>query len=461
MSVSPALLALIALLAPVPVPPMGGGIQVGEVDDDRWARYVEHAGFDTIQVTLYAQQLRWDDDSLVFGNDAYRKLPHVRAEVAAAQARGLQVMLVLRVELDTRGDPANRHLWHGMIWPTDAHLERWFERYRAFARWGAARAAEMGVDALLIGHELNSMTSTAVGPHLPDLLAYHLAPERTAAVIASRLACAARAESMGDTAEPDGARYANLKAQLEAEDAKRRRWAETVTGLRAPLTTWPVPMPATLAARRVRYARFWRALVDDLRDVYAGPIGYGANFDQFHEVDFWDAMDVIAISSYFSLRPLHVVDLDRALLDGWRRVAGEVEAVARPAGRPVILSELGWSRKEGSTIRPYSYYGVEPIETGTGADAELTCIHWRSQPDAPQERERAMAALLEVVEAGAFPSLRGFSLWKMSTEPDHLKREPFVTLLPPIYIERIGDHGFVQLAADLLDRLRAQAQRAP
>lgn len=451
------LTALILAGPPVPLPAMGGGIQVGEVDNHRWARFVEGAGLDTVQVTLYAKQRRWDGHRLEFGHDAWVKLPGLREEVAEAQKRGLKVMLVLRVELDL-GEPANRHLWHGMIWPTDDALAAWFESYRAFARWGAERAAEIGADALLVGHEMNSMTSTVVGPHLPDLLAYHLAPDRTAHVVASRLACAGRAEAMQDTAEPDGARFASLRAQLEAEEETRRRWSETVSGIAAPLTEWPIAMPAKLAERRRRYEAFWRSLVDELRPIYRGPIGYGANFDQFHEVGFWDAMDVIGISSYFSLRALAVADLDAALEEGWRRVAEKVEAVAGPAGRPVVLHELGWSRKAGSTIRPYSYVGVEPIEVGEGEAAELTCIHWLSQPDEPGERERAMAALLAVVEGGGFPSLRGFSLWKLSTEPGHVAHEPFVVVLPPTWVDREADDGFARLAADLLARL---AERAP
>ncbi len=456
MPLLPTALCLAALLAPappVPLPPTGGGIQINEPDPARWARYVEHAGLNTVQVTLYADQVAWDGGALTFGDDAWNKLPGVREEVAAAQARGLRVMLVLRVRLDL-DTPANRHLWHGMIWPRDEALAAWFDAYRRFARWGAERATELGVDVLLVGHELNSMTSTVVGPKLPDLLAYHLAPGRTATVVDSRLACAARAEGMQDTHEPDGARFASLRAQLEAEDATRRRWSETVSGLSAPLTAVP-PMPAALAARRARYSRFWRDLVAELRTVYAGPIGYGANFDQFHEVDFWDALDFIAISSYFSLRPLNAPDLDAALRAGWRRVAAQIEAVAQAVGRPVVLHELGWSRKEGSSIRPYAYHGVTPIETGLGPDDGLACIHWRSQPDAPQERARALAALLDVVEAGAFPSLRGFSLWKLTTEPHQLREEPFATLLPLPHLAREADHGFVALARDLLALLVA------
>lgn len=443
--------------APRVVEVTGGGIQVSEEDPERWVRFVEGAGFDTVQVTLYADQAQWDGGELSYGHDAWHKLPGVREEVAAAQARGLDVMVVLRVRL-TLEDAYNRHLWHGMIWPRDAELERWFTHYRAFALWGAARAAEMGADLLLIGHELNSMTSTQVGPDLPALLAYHLAPDRTRAVVESRARCTA---GVGDDArhEPDGMVFADLRAQLLAEDEARRAWAETVSGVAAPLKTWPTVMPPALAERRRRYEAFWRGLAAEVRGVYSGPIGYGANFDQFAEVGFWDALDFIGISSYFALRSLEVDDLDAALEAGWRRVARRVDAVAQRWQRPVVLHELGWSRKRGGTVRPYSYVGVEPMERGDGT---MACIDWQRQPEAPGERERALWALLRVVEGGGFASLRGFSLWKLTTEPAHRPHEPFGVVLPPPFVDREADHGFVRLAVDVLDVLRARPiERAP
>lgn len=450
-------LAAPSMGAPRLVEVTGGGVAVAEADVGRWAWFVDAAGFDTVQVTLYADQPEWDSGALHFGDDAWGTLPGVRAEVAAAQARGLDVMVVLRVRLDLHA-PHNRHLWHGMIWPREAELEAWFANYREFALWGAARAAELGADLLVIGHELNSMSSTVAGPDLPALLGYHLSPERTAAVVSSRAQCAARAGDDG-RGEPDGARFESLRAQLAAEEATRRAWAEAVSGVKAPLVTWPTAMPAALAERRRRYEAFWRGLAGEVRAVFSGPVGYGANFDQFEEVGFWDALDFIAISSYFALRPLEVDDIDAALEDGWRAVAARVDAAAQRWQRPVVLHELGWSRKAGGTVRPYSYVGVEPIERGDGT---LACIDWARQPDAPGERERALAALLRVVEGGGFASLRGFSLWKMTTEPGHRADEPFAVVLPPPFVDREADHGFVRLAADLLDALRARPiERAP
>ena len=143
--------ALVALLLAA-VPPMTGGIRINEPDDQRWAWFVEGAGLDTVQVTIYADQVHWDGADLEYSYLAWAGLPGLIAEVQAAQARGLQVMLVLRVKLDLfRAE--NRHLWHGMIWPRDEALEAWFARYRAFTLFWADWATRLGVDALVIGHE--------------------------------------------------------------------------------------------------------------------------------------------------------------------------------------------------------------------------------------------------------------------------------------------------------------------
>ena len=446
---------LLAFLAAL-VPPMTGGIRISEADEQRWVRYVDAAGMDTVQVTVYADQIRWDGATIEFYEEAWKGYPGLVAEVRAAQARNLRVMLVLRVKLDRVTTTHNRHLWHGMIWPGDDQLAAWFDAYRTFALYWAQHANALGVDALIIGHELNSMTSTTAGPNLPDLLAYHLDARRTGAVIEARLKCAEQTETSPWLTSKDGHRYPALAALLDAEDAVHRRWAARATGLKPQAMEAGMPRPAFLARRRAALDRHWRALIKDIRGVYTGPLGYGANFDQFEEVGFWDALDFIGISSYFALRTLDVPDdaLDAALQAGWATVIDRIEAVAKRVGRPVVLHELGWSRKLGSTVRPYAYSGVEPVELSDG----LTCIDWHTQAEDPLERERALDALLVHVEAGRFPALRGVSFWKLTTEPVHRAVEAFAVLLPPPYVFRDADHGFAVLAGRLAAAIEAQAR---
>ena len=54
---------------------------------------------------------------------------------------------------------------------------------------------------------------------------------------------------------------------------------------------------------------------------------------------------------------------------------GVADAYGGPAGvLPVVLFELGWTRKAGSTVRPFSYTRVEALETvdANGEPADLT-----------------------------------------------------------------------------------------
>jgi hypothetical protein len=127
---------------------------------------------------------------------------------------------------------------------------------------------------------------------------------------------------------------------------------------------------------------------------------------------------------------------------------------------------LGWTRKAGSTVRPFSYRLVEALETvGADGSTALTCVHWATQPEDPFERVAALRALDTVVEQGDFPTLRGFTLWKLSTDASHREMEPFVVVLPRAVglgdsaaaPDDEADRAFLEIAVDLAQRLRLSA----
>lgn len=422
--------------APRPIPPLFGGIQVNEPDHDRWVAALAGAGLDTVQVTLYARHQEWDGGEMYWERDA----PWVVSEIRAAHRAGLRTVLVMRVALE-HGIEANRHLWHGMIWPRDEAFETWADHYRRFVGWGAEIAAREGVSMLVVGNELSSLTSTVPVSSPPDLYAYFLDPGRVAPVRERLVRCAASVEADGlgvDLRQLDGGRYATLEAMLQAEERVRRNWARTVLGGDG----------SDLAAfneRRARLERFWRELVAEVRKIYAGPVTYGANFDQYMSVGFWDALDAVALTAYFPLSRYGESGPERLarMRQSWREVAENVGAVAGEL--PVVLLELGWTRKLGGTVRPYSYDRVEVLETA-GPDGELACVHWATQPEDARERVAAMQALADVVASGGFPNLRGLSLWKLTTRPEHRAIEPFVAVLQPG--GSYSPAGWTELGAD-------------
>ena len=314
------------------------------------------------------------------------------------------------------------------IWPKDEDLDTWFESYRSYALWGARLAKQYKVELLVIANEMTSMTSTLLPPGELAPFEYFADEERTALVRKDLVECAKRVEDT-DLAFVDGGSSSDLEALLLEQDAARRAWSLEVTG-----GGTLEQMRDHLSLRMARIDAHWRKIIADVREVYSGPVSLGANFDSYDRVGFWDALDAVGVTSYFKLRLWGVEgkEQEAALRSGWRQVAKGLEAVTQ--GKPLYLLELGWTRKSGSTVRPWSYDRVEVLETvgevEEGAAQPLTCVHWASQPDDLLERTRAMEALVDVVKSGDFPSLRGFSLWKLTTRDYHWDGEPFAILLP-------------------------------
>jgi hypothetical protein len=441
------------------VTPMAGGIQVNEPSLEAWTSAVRAAGLDTVQVTLYARQLAWNSSAMTFPSEA----AGVLAEIRAAHDAGLRVVLVMRTALE-HALPENRHLWHGMIWPTDDEVDAWFARYREFLLWGADLAQREGVEALAIGSEMNSLTSTTRVSELPDLYAYFLAPERTQEVRERLVECAetVRREWLEPDLEfRDGTRYPSLDAFLRAEEEATRAWTRAVTGWHA----GEVDLQG-LNRRRALYDRLWRELIAATRQRYDGPLTYAANFDQAEQVGFWDTLDAIGVNAYYSLTRWGHSEAEREeeLLESWRAIAAQLESLGQEESAPglpplpVLLLELGWTRKAGSTVRPFSYHRVEVLETvGVDADGDvpLTCVHWSTQPEDAGERVAALRALLRVVREGTFPDLRGFMLWKLTTLPRHREIEPFAVVLPGAgEMSSRGDDDLLQVAAELAAELR-------
>jgi len=444
---------------------MSGGIQVNEPDHDAWAAALRGQQLDAVQVTLYARQLAWDSAEMIVPDSA----EGVIAEIRAAKRAGLRVTLVLRLALEQALE-GNRHYWHGMIWPAEDEVAAWFENYRQFALWGAALAAAEDVDMLAVGSELNSLASTVPVDSTPGLYAYFLDPERTAEVRRRLVDCAASipaAELAPDLRFVDGGGYETLDDYLRAQEAADRGWTQHITGA----TNAANVDIAALNRRRALYESSWRALIAEVRTVYAGPLSYAANFDEVGQVGFWDALDAIGVNAYYPLSTygLRGDDLRAALSASWMRIGGDLNQLADRYGGParvlpVMIFELGWTRKAGSTVRPFSYHRVEVLETAaspTAADGSrsLTCVHWATQPKDPMERVEALRALGSVVAQGGFPTLRGFTLWKLSTDPTHRDLEPFVVVLPLAggAGADAADALFLEAASGLAARLRRSA----
>ena len=152
----------------------------------------------------------------------------------------------------------------------------------------------------------------------------------------------------------------------------------------------------------------WRDLARAVREVTHVPLTYAANWDEYEQIGFWDALDAIGIQAYFPLVADGIRD-EASIRAGWQRWSDRLREFSQTRGRPVLFTELGYNHSLTAPARPWEY------DTDGEAAREVQAI--------------CLRAALDAIEAE--PALIGAFLWKWFPEPRPLGRN-FQLATPPI-----------------------------
>lgn len=121
----------------------------------------------------------------------------------------------------------------------------------------------------------------------------------------------------------------------------------------------------------VKREAFWRKLIQEVRQVYQGPLTYASNWDNYDKIQFWDELDYIGIDAYFpvSEEPAPTV---AELEAGWQPIKKELERFSKQVDRPMLFTEYGYQSLMGTAGKHW--------EIDKGSDA----INMQAQADAYQ-----------------------------------------------------------------------------
>ena len=121
----------------------------------------------------------------------------------------------------------------------------------------------------------------------------------------------------------------------------------------------------------------WRALISQVRAAYPGPIVYGANWDEYKRIGFWDLVDYIGIDAYFPLTDKTDPTTDE-LVAGWTKHADAIEQwlTQEQIDKPVIFTEVGYGSADGVNRTPWAIPSQREDQTEQAAclDAMLTVL---------------------------------------------------------------------------------------
>ena len=137
------------------------------------------------------------------------------------------------------------------------------------------------------------------------------------------------------------------------------------------------------------YGTAWKTLIASVRRHYSGALSYMATGYAGTGVKFWDALDIAAVSPYYSLGTESVITYDR-LMSAWNKDhLPYLARLAKTIRKPLVFGEIGYvSRTLGYNNPSSSGAGLLP---------------------APTAQQIAYRALLDAVAKS--PYIYGMTLW--------------------------------------------------
>ena len=98
----------------------------------------------------------------------------------------------------------------------------------------------------------------------------------------------------------------------------------------------------------------WRKIIAAVRAVYRGKVTYGANWNEYTEVKFWDALDYIGVLAYFPLtRTTNPSTAELSL--AWDRRCAELGKFSRKHGKQILFTEIGYNESARTAAEPWAF----------------------------------------------------------------------------------------------------------
>ncbi len=186
----------------------------------------------------------------------------------------------------------------------------------------------------------------------------------------------------------------------------------------------------------------WRQIIAAVRDVYTGPITFGANWSgEFEHIEFWDELDYIGVHAYFPLSNGKKPTIDE-LRANWQPWLERIERVQQRFNKPVLFTEIGYRAAEDAAIQPWQWprRGDErPPDDQTQARlyeaffAEVWgkpwfagVFFWKWYPATSNEGTFRPRGFTPQGNQAMFVMARAFR--KATTQPDHATSQPQVSI---------------------------------
>jgi hypothetical protein len=159
-----------------------------------------------------------------------------------------------------------------------------------------------------------------------------------------------------------------------------------------------------------KFEERWRKIISAVRQVYHGKLTYGANWDEYETVKFWDALDYIGVLAYFPLTK-STNPSDAELTSAWHKRCRDLEEFsARNGSKQFVFTEIGYNESSRAAAEPWAF--------------KMGGEH------APEIQQCCIDAALRLPQK--CPALAGMFWWKWFPELPHDEEENYRLQTPAI-----------------------------
>ena len=123
----------------------------------------------------------------------------------------------------------------------------------------------------------------------------------------------------------------------------------------------------------------WRALIAKVRKAFKRRLCYSANWDHYTPIKWWDALDLIGMTSYYDLTGGKQPTVER-LRKAWKPIRDKVLRWQAKINRPILFTEVGWPNQDTCAQYPWDYYrSKKPDPTAQANCFEAFFQTWTDQ----------------------------------------------------------------------------------
>jgi hypothetical protein len=122
----------------------------------------------------------------------------------------------------------------------------------------------------------------------------------------------------------------------------------------------------------------WRTVIDSVRANFSGLLTYAANWDNYGQVPFWDALDVVGIDAYFPLTNDTDPDFS-TIMTGWSHWKAAIANFQTTVQKTVVFTEIGYCSQDGTNTEPWNWTlsGIVDLKEQTDCYEAVFQTFWR------------------------------------------------------------------------------------